>query len=113
MKLTSPAFDNGEQIPPKYSFDGGNVSPPLHLEEIPNQTRSLALVVDDPDAPQGTFTHWVLFNIDPKTKVIKENSVPVIATQGRNDYGEVEYDGPRPPFGDHRYFFKMYALDTC
>lgn len=112
MKITSQAFNNGEKIPDKYTKYGENHIPPLHLEDIPEKTRSLALIVDDPDTAQGTFNHWLLFNVDPRVKDIKEDSVPVIATQGRNDFGEVEYDGPKPPSGEHRYFFKAYALDT-
>lgn len=112
MTITSQAFDNGEKIPDKYSSYGENRIPPLHLEDIPSKTRSLALIVDDPDAPKGTFNHWLVFNMDPRVHDIKEDSVPVMATQGRNDFGEVEYDGPKPPSGEHRYFFKAYALDT-
>ena len=112
MKINTNAFPEGGVIPDKYARHGSNMNPPLHLEEIPNRARSLALIVDDPDAPSGTFNHWVVYNIDPKTKDIKENSVPVIATQGRNDFGDVEYDGPQPPSGEHRYFFKAFALDA-
>ena len=112
MKMTSQAFTNGGKIPDKYTRYGENRIPPLHLEEVPLNTRSLALVVDDPDAPSGTFNHWIVFNMDPKTRDIKENSVPVMATQGKNDFGEVEYDGPQPPSGEHRYEFKAFALDT-
>lgn len=112
MKITSQAFKNGEKIPNQYTLYGENRVPPIHFEEVPEKARSLALVVDDPDAPDHTLTHWVLFNIDPKLTDIRENSVPVMATQGRNDFGEVEYDGPKPPSGEHRYFFKAFALDT-
>lgn len=112
MKITSSAIMDGQTIPDKYTMYGENRIPPLHFDEIPDKTRSLALVVDDPDAPDGTFNHWLLFNLDPKTRDIKEDCVPVMATQGRNDFGEVEYDGPKPPFGEHRYFFRAYALDT-
>jgi Raf kinase inhibitor-like YbhB/YbcL family protein len=112
MKLNTTAFTEGGPIPKKYARDGSNVNPPLHLEDIPDRAKSLALIVDDPDAPSGTFNHWLLYNLDPKTRDIKENSVPVIATQGRNDYGETEYGGPQPPSGEHRYFFKAFALDT-
>jgi len=112
MKITSNAFAEGTSIPDKYTMYGQNRIPPLHFEQVPEKARSLALVVDDPDAPKGTFTHWVLFNLDPKTRDIKEDCVPVMATQGRNDYGEVEYGGPKPPSGEHRYFFKAFALDT-
>ena len=112
MKITSQAFTNGGKIPDKYTMYGDNIIPPLHLDEVPDKARSLALVVEDPDAPNGTFNHWILFNVDPRTRDIKENCVPVMATQGRNDFGEVEYDGPKPPSGEHRYFFKAYALDA-
>jgi len=112
MKITSQAFNNGGKIPDKYTLYGDSIIPPLHLEEVPEKARSLALVVEDPDAPKGTFNHWILFNVDPRTRDIKENCVPVMATQGRNDFGEVEYDGPKPPSGEHRYFFKAYALDA-
>jgi Raf kinase inhibitor-like YbhB/YbcL family protein len=112
MKITSQAFGDGTKIPDKFTKYGENRIPPIHFEAIPEKARSLALVVDDPDAPDGTFTHWLLFNVDPKIKDIKEDCVPVMATQGRNDFGEVEYDGPKPPSGEHRYFFKAFALDT-
>jgi Raf kinase inhibitor-like YbhB/YbcL family protein len=112
MRITSQAFTDGEKIPDKYTMYGENKIPPLHLEGVPERARSLALIVDDPDAPSGTFNHWIMFNMDPKIRDIKENSVPVMATQGRNDFGEVEYGGPKPPSGEHRYYFKAYALDT-
>jgi Raf kinase inhibitor-like YbhB/YbcL family protein len=112
MKLNTNAFPEGGIIPKKYAREGSNMNPPLHLEDIPAKTRSLALIVDDPDAPSGTFNHWLIYNMDPKTRDIKENSVPVIATQGRNDFGDVEYVGPQPPSGEHRYFFKAFALDS-
>ena len=111
MRIMSQAFKDGEKIPDKYSKYGENRIPPMHLEDIPEKARSLALIVDDPDAPNGTFNHWLLFNMDPRIRDIKEDCVPVMATQGRNDFGEVEYDGPKPPSGEHRYFFKAYALD--
>jgi Raf kinase inhibitor-like YbhB/YbcL family protein len=112
MQISSAAFTNGGKIPDKYTKYGENRIPPLHLEQIPDKARSLALIVDDPDAPNGTFNHWLLFNVDPRVHDIKEDSVPVMATQGRNDFGEIEYDGPKPPSGEHRYFFKAFALDT-
>ncbi len=112
MKISSNAFANGGKIPNKYSKYGENRIPPIHIEAVPGGARSLAMIVDDPDAPKGTFNHWILFNMDPKVTDIKENTVPVMATQGRNDFGTVEYDGPQPPVGEHRYFFKAYALDT-
>jgi Raf kinase inhibitor-like YbhB/YbcL family protein len=112
MQITSQVFTNGGKIPDQYTKYGENRIPPLHFEEVPERARSLALIVDDPDAPNGTFNHWLLFNVDPRTRDIKEDAVPVMATQGRNDYGEVAYGGPQPPSGEHRYFFKAYALDT-
>lgn len=99
-------------IPSQYSRQGGDKSPPLHIEEVPERTKSLALIMDDPDAPGGTFNHWILFNISPMTKEIREDSPPVMATQGRNDWGEIGYGGPKPPSGEHRYFFRIFALDT-
>lgn len=112
MKISSQAFKNGGQIPAKYTKYGENHIPPIHLEELPANTRSLAMIVDDPDAPNGTFNHWLLFNMDPHVVDIKENVVPVMATQGKNDFGTVEYDGPMPPSGEHRYRFNAFALDT-
>ena len=112
MQITSQAFTNGGKIPDKYTKYGENRIPPIHIEQVPEKARSLALIVDDPDAPKGTFNHWVLFNMDPRIKDIKEDCVPVMASQGQNDFGEVGYGGPKPPSGEHRYFFKAYALDT-
>ena len=112
MKISSPAFKENDTIPKKFTKDDGNISPPLHIEDVPDSAKSLALVVEDPDAPSGTFHHWVLFNMNPRTTDIRENSVPVMATQGRNDFGEVDYGGPKPPSGEHHYFFNVYALDT-
>ena len=109
MKLTSPSFGHRQSIPSKFTCEGNDVNPSLTIEEIPAGTKSLALIVDDPDAPMGTWVHWVVFNI-PVTKAIAENSVP--GTQGHNDFGRKEYGGPCPPSGTHRYFFKLYALDT-
>jgi Raf kinase inhibitor-like YbhB/YbcL family protein len=112
MKISSSAFVEGASIPKQYARESGDKSPALQIEEVPEQAKSLALIMDDPDAPSGTFTHWILFNISPRTKEIHEDSPPVMATQGRNDFGEIGYGGPRPPSGEHRYFFKLYALDT-
>ncbi len=113
MKITSTAFNDGGKIPDKYTkFTGENRNPPLHIEDLPQNTQSLALIVEDPDASGGLFNHWLLYNVDPRTQDIRENTVPVSATEGRNDFGAVEYDGPKPPAGEHRYFFKAFALDT-
>lgn len=110
MKLSSDVFVNNGAIPKKYTCDGLNVNPPLRIEHVPDKARSLALVVDDPDAPMGTWDHWEVWNIMPKTTTIAENSVP--GTEGKNSWGQRAYGGPCPPRGTHRYFFKLYALDT-
>jgi len=110
MKLTSSAFSNNEMIPEKYTCDGENINPPLKIAEIPNEAKSLALIVDDPDAPMGTFNHWVVWNIDTSVEKIDENSLPAGAAEGRNDFGRTSYGGPCPPSGTHRYFFKVFAL---
>ena len=111
-KITSPAFKQKEYVPSKYTCDGIDVNPPLAIEDIPPEAKSLALSVDDPDAPRGTWVHWVVWNISSTTKEIRENAVPEGAVQGMNDFGKQEYGGPCPPSGTHRYFFKIYALDT-
>ncbi len=120
MELTSPAFGDGEMIPPRYTCDGEDVSPPLQWKDVPEGTRSFALIVDDPDAPVATFVHWVLYNIPAERRDLPEGvprqvKVPGIGQQGTNDFKDnrVGYRGPCPPPGPpHRYFFKLYALDT-
>ncbi len=107
--VKSAAFENKGRIPKKYSCDGEEVNPPLTIMGIPNVTQTLALIIDDPDAPRGTFDHWILWNIPP-TGTILEKSVP--GTEGLNSAGEHSYIGMCPPSGTHRYFFKVYALDT-
>jgi Raf kinase inhibitor-like YbhB/YbcL family protein len=109
MKLSSPVFDHKGKIPPKYTCEGENSSPPLVIEDLPEGTKSLALVVEDPDAPKRTFVHWVIYDL-PVTDRIEENTARGV--QGRNDMGLTRYGGPCPPSGTHRYFFKLYALDT-
>jgi len=111
MKISSSAFENNSSIPSKYTCDGEDVNPPLEIKDIPKGTQSLVLIVDDPDAPTGTFLHWLVFNINPDVSLIEENSLPSGAIQGKNDFGKESYGGPCPPFGEHRYFFKIYALD--
>jgi Raf kinase inhibitor-like YbhB/YbcL family protein len=111
MKITSSAFQEGTEIPAKYSRQGENTNPPLRIEGAPENAKSLVLIVDDPDAPVGLFTHWLLWNIDPKTTEIAEKSTPKGAVQGTNDYPTLGYGGPQPPSGTHRYYFKIYALD--
>ncbi|MBV9617630.1 MAG: YbhB/YbcL family Raf kinase inhibitor-like protein [Verrucomicrobia bacterium] len=98
-------------IPEKFSKNGRNVSPELHIEGAPAETKSLVLIVDDPDAPVGLFTHWLVWNIDLKTSEIAEGSAPSGVVQGKNDFGEMGYAGPQPPSGTHRYYFKIFALD--
>src|SRR5216117_1902095 len=111
MKITSSAFQEGGDIPSKYSRDGQNINPALRIEGTPSNAKSLLLIVDDPDAPVGLFTHWLVWNIDPKTTEIGEKSVPKGAVQGTNDYPTLGYGGPQPPSGTHRYYFKIFALD--
>ena len=111
MNVTSSAFQEGGDIPSKFSRDGGNVNPPLRIEGTPENAKSLVLIVDDPDAPVGLFTHWLVWNIDPKTTEIPEKSLPKGAVQGTNDYPNLGYGGPQPPSGTHRYYFKIFALD--
>lgn len=107
--VTSPAFGDKSRIPSKYTCDGDDVNPPIMIEGIPEAAESLVLIVDDPDAPRGTWDHWIVWNIPPKGK-LEEDSVP--GTEGMNDSGRQSYSGPCPPSGTHRYFFKVYALDT-
>jgi hypothetical protein len=109
LTVKSSAFTNNGPIPTEYSCDGEDVNPPLSIEGIPQGTQSLALTVDDPDAPMGTWDHWVVWNISPSNE-IKENAVPGV--EGTNDFTKHSYGGPCPPSGTHRYFFKVYALDT-
>jgi len=117
FKLTSPAFEEEGMIPKKYTCDAEDISPPLIWESVPEGTKSLAIICDDPDAPMGTWVHWVLYNLPPNTKELQENvsSTETLengAKHGTNDFGDVGYRGPCPPGGTHRYFFKLYALDT-
>lgn len=111
MVMTSPAFVNMGKIPDRYTCKGEDISPPLQIGNLPEGTESLVLIVDDPDAPMGTWVHWVLFNIEPTNK-IGEDSVPKGAEEGSNDFGRTSWGGPCPPSGEHRYFFKLYALDS-
>jgi Raf kinase inhibitor-like YbhB/YbcL family protein len=111
MKIDIPAFAEGEGIPEKYSKKGGNVSPAIAITGIPHGAKSLVLIMDDPDAPRGLFTHWVVYDIDPAVGEFHENEVPATASQGQNSWGEARYGGPQPPDREHRYFFRVYALD--
>lgn len=111
LDLTSTAFQEGQTIPTRYTADGENVSPPLQWSQAPDETQSFALICEDPDAPRGTFTHWVLFNLPPDARRLAEGT-PQGAAQGSNDFHKVGYGGPSPPPGKpHRYFFKLFALD--
>jgi len=109
LTITSPAFKNNGSIPDKYTCDGTNTNPELNISGVPENAKSLALIVDDPDAPSGTFVHWVMWNI-PVSSKIEENSVG--GMQGKNGKNENKYTGPCPPRGTHHYHFKMYALDS-
>lgn len=111
LKISSPAFGQNAPIPTKYTCEGENFNPPLRIDEIPENAEYLAIIVDDPDAPDGTFTHWMAWTIPPRPN-IQENDFPGGA-QGRNDFGTQNYMGPCPPAGEeHRYFFRVYALDS-
>jgi hypothetical protein len=112
MNLASTAFKEGKPIPPKYTKDGPNVNPPLAWDDVPDGTQSFALIVDDPDAPVGTWVHWRVVNIAPDAREIAEDSVPEGARQLQNDFRKEDWGGPAPPSGTHRYFFKLYALDV-
>jgi len=131
IQLHSPAFPDGGMIPKMFTCDGSDRSPPLEWSGVPPPARALALICDDPDAPGGTWSHWVVFNLPSQVKGLKEGvppeqtipeastegSAPVVrelqkARQGKNDFGKTGYGGPCPPGGTHRYFFRLYALDT-
>ncbi|RMF58605.1 MAG: YbhB/YbcL family Raf kinase inhibitor-like protein [Calditrichaeota bacterium] len=117
LKLTSSAFKEGGMIPMKYTCDGIDISPPLSWDKAPEGTRSFALICDDPDAPAKTWVHWVIFNIPGDQTELPENvppqkQLPFGAIQGTNDFRKIGYGGPCPPGGVHRYYFKLYALDT-
>ena len=118
MRITTTAFAEGAMIPQRYTGDGADVSPPLAWSEPPAGVQTFALIADDPDAPRGTWTHWVLWGLPPQTADLAE-AVPAVKTlpggghQGTNDFGKIGYGGPAPPRGKpHRYFFKLFALDA-
>ena len=109
LRVRSVAFSHGGHIPRKYTCEGENVNPPLEVSDLPENTKSLAVIVEDPDAPRGTYDHWLVWNIPPN-EPIAENSRRGIS--GKNSFGNTGYGGPCPPSGSHRYFFKVYALDS-
>ena len=121
LGITSPSFPHGRPIPREYTCEGADVSPPLGWSELPGETKTLALIVDDPDAPdpkapKTTWVHWVVFNVPPIASGLPENAskqLPAGAAEGMNDWKRLGYGGPCPPVGRHRYFFKLYALDTA
>jgi len=117
MEIKSSAFGSGEMIPVKYTCDGADFSPPLEWTAGPAGTKSFALICDDPDAPMGTWVHWVVYDIPPTTTMLaegitRERELTGGGTQGINDFRKIGYGGPCPPGGTHRYFFRLYALDT-
>jgi Raf kinase inhibitor-like YbhB/YbcL family protein len=112
LNASSISFEHNTSIPKQFTCEGENINPHIRIDEIPETAESLAIIVEDPDAPDGTFTHWMAWNIPPRAKIM-ENSFPEEGAQGRNDFGKLNYMGPCPPEGEeHRYFFKVYALDS-
>jgi len=111
MEISSAAFEKNSLIPSKYTCEGQERNPPLEFKDVPEDTKSLVLIVDDPDAPMKTWVHWTIWNIDAKTTQILQNSCPKGAVEGITSFGRTGYGGPCPPSGTHRYFFKLFALD--
>lgn len=112
IKLTSPAFGSGESIPSQYTCQGQDLSPPLSIEGVPTKAKSLVLVMDDPDAPMGTWQHWLVWNLPSDTTTIEAGAPLTQAEQGKTSFGHQHYGGPCPPMGTHRYYFRLFALDT-
>jgi Raf kinase inhibitor-like YbhB/YbcL family protein len=110
LKITSPVFENSGSLPLRYTCDGKNINPPLRIENVPRESKSLALIFDDQDAPKGSFVHWIVWNIDPGIEDLKENSVPRGGVEGLTGFKRRNYGGPCPPTRAHRYVFKLYAL---
>lgn len=110
MTIGSSAFHQGGDIPAKFTCDGGGTNPPLQITGIPSEAKSLVLIADDPDAPSGMFTHWLVWNIPPQTNSVAEGSPPK-GVHGKNDFGKSGYGAPCPPTGAHRYYFRVFALD--
>ena len=112
MTVTSTDFANGGEIPPRFTCDQENTNPVLQFAAVPAEAKCMVLILDDPDAPAGTFTHWLVWNIPPETKEITSGGLPRQIPQGTNDFGKSGYGGPCPPSGVHRYYFHLYALNT-
>ena len=115
MKLESSSFENGGPIPKKFGYKNGNISPSLIINDVPDSTKSLALIMDDPDAMAAVgkvWVHWLLWNVSKDVEQIDENSIPQNSIEGKTDFGEIGYGGPAPPDKEHTYIFKLYALDT-
>jgi hypothetical protein len=112
MRISSPAFEDGGIIPDDCTREGGNKPPTLCFEDVPASTQSLAVILENPDAPQGLLTHWVVFNLSPSIREVDENTKPLMLHQGRNDCGVDGYSGPKSPSPDHGYCFRLFALDT-
>lgn len=111
--LSSPAFTPNTNIPTQYTCEGANISPPLSWQGAPENTQSFVLILEDPTAPAGTWTHWVLYNIPANLQQLAEATpIPAGSSMGMNSWGNPSYEGPCPPSGQHRYYFKLYALDT-
>jgi Raf kinase inhibitor-like YbhB/YbcL family protein len=110
--ITAPTFAKGQPIPARYALSGENQSPELQIRAAPEKARTLALIVVDPDAPSGEWIHWLVWNLSADTHTVAEGSLPTSAREGKNSFEHVRYDGPSPPSGTHRYFFRLYALDT-
>ncbi len=113
MKITSPAFNHNERIPSRHTCDGENINPSLLISGVPREAVILVLIVDDPDAPMGNWTHWTVWNVPAETKEIPEGSVPMGAVEGMTSFGKPGYGGPCPPGGTHRYFWKLFGLDIA
>ena len=110
MRISSPAFEAEGRIPAEYTCEGDDINPEIRIEEVPEDTESLVMILDDPDAPSKTWLHWLVYDIPPGKSVIAEDSVP--GTEGTNDFDRRSYGGPCPPSGEHRYYFRVYALDA-
>lgn len=112
LTLTSSAFESGQPIPLEYTCDGDSINPPLKIEGVIPEVKSLVLIMEDPDSSNGTFDHWILWNIHPRTKIIEEGYEPEEAMAGKGSSGSLDYEGPCPHSGTHRYLFKVYGIDT-